>query len=86
MRRADRLFQLVQLMRSRDVVTARLAEVRAADGVTARLTPETLAMVDEAIALAGPELADAGVPVRGAGGRSVRAAAPLRPDRRQGLP
>ena len=45
-----------------DVVTARLAEVRAADGVTARLTPETLAMVDEAIALAGPELADAGVP------------------------
>jgi fructosamine-3-kinase len=45
-----------------DVVTSRLAEVRAADGLAVRLTPETLAVVDEAIALAGPALADAGQP------------------------
>ena len=45
-----------------DVFAARLAEVRAADGLEARLTPETLAVVDEAIDLAGPELADAGPP------------------------
>jgi fructosamine-3-kinase len=45
-----------------DIFTTRLAEVRAADGVAARLTAETLAVVDEAIALAGPELVDAGVP------------------------
>jgi fructosamine-3-kinase len=45
-----------------DVFTMRLAEVRAANGLEARLTPETLAVVDEAIALAGPELADAGLP------------------------
>ena len=45
-----------------DVVTARLAEVRESAAVEARLAPDVLTLVDEAIELAGPELADAGAP------------------------
>lgn len=45
-----------------DVFATRLAEVRAAPGVHARLSPETLAVVDRAIELVRPELADAGPP------------------------
>ena len=45
-----------------DVFSTRLAEVRASPSVEARLTPDSLALVDEAIDLARPELADAGPP------------------------
>jgi fructosamine-3-kinase len=45
-----------------DVVTARLAEVRRSPAVEARLAPDVLALLDDAIDLTGPELADAGPP------------------------
>lgn len=45
-----------------DVFSTRLAEVRASSGIDVRLSPDVLALVDEAIDLARPELTDAGPP------------------------
>lgn len=45
-----------------EVFVRRLAEVRASPGLEARLAPDVLGLVDDAIELAGPALVDAGVP------------------------